>query len=46
MKKFALVTLGLIALVGQLTVFIPKTEPASPAVEQCRADFDYCYDHA
>lgn len=46
MKKYALVTLGLIALLGQLTVFIPKTEPASPAVEQCRINEDYCYDHA
>lgn len=35
MKKIAIVTLGIIALIGQLTFFMPQQTESAPAVEYC-----------
>lgn len=45
MKKIALVTLGLIALAGQLTFFAPEKTTVTPAVETCRVELDFYYDY-
>ncbi|MGN1148069.1 MAG: hypothetical protein ACI4TB_06575 [Lachnospiraceae bacterium] len=41
MKKIAIVTLGVIALAGQLVFFVPEKKEATPAVEMCHIEPDF-----
>lgn len=43
MKKIAIVTLGIIALAGQLVFFVPEKKEATPAVEMCHVEVDFLY---
>lgn len=44
MKKIAIVTLGIIALIGQLTFFMPQQTESAPAVELCEM-YDLLYNY-